>query len=70
MPLAVRVEEMVRGRVVLIDGLLDQAHAEDAGVEVEIFLCGSRNGGDVMEAGDIGHLQCSRMKAESKLSYY
>ena len=34
---AVGIEQMIGADVVLVDGLLDQPHAEQAGVESEIF---------------------------------
>ena len=45
--LLVRVEEVVDGRVVLVDGLLDHAQAEHARVEVDVA-------GGI--AGDAGHV--------------
>ena len=43
----VGVEEVVDGRVVLVDGLLDHAQAEHARVEVDVAGC---------VAGDAGHM--------------
>ena len=51
----IRIEEVIGSGVVLVHAALDQAHAEDAGIEVEIFLCGSRDGGDVVESSDRLH---------------
>ena len=46
----VGVKEVVGAGVVLIDALLDQTHAEDAAVEIEVLLRGAGDGGDVVEA--------------------
>jgi hypothetical protein len=43
------VEEVVGAGIVLVDALLDQPHAEHAGVEVEVLLRGARDRGDVVE---------------------
>src|SRR6478672_7851863 len=48
MSFGIRVEEMVGTRIVLVDAPLDEAHAKDARVEVEILLCRSRNRRDVV----------------------
>src|SRR6185437_8428934 len=48
MSVRVGVEQMVRGGIVLIDALLHEAHAEHAGVEVEILLRVAADRGDVM----------------------
>ena len=48
--LLVGVEQVVDGRVVLVDGLLDQPQAQDAGVEVEVARCVGRDRGDVVDA--------------------
>ena len=45
----VRVEQVIGAGIVLIDALLDEAHAEHARIEVEIFLRRARYGGDVMK---------------------
>ena len=47
------VEEMVGPRHVLVDGLLDQPHAQDSNVEVQILLRVAGDDGDVMQAGDV-----------------
>ena len=52
MALAIGVEQVIGARVVLVDALLHQAHAEHAGIEVQVLLCGSGDGGDVVEATD------------------
>ena len=49
-PLLVRVEEVVDGRVVLVDRLLDQPQAENAGVEVDIPRRVAGDAGDVVDA--------------------
>ena len=56
MPFGVGVEEMVGAGVVLVDAALDEAHPEDAGVEVEVFLGGARYRRDVMKAFDLAHI--------------
>ncbi len=43
---------MVDVVVVEVDGLLDQAHAEDLDIEVQIFLGVVDRAGDVMQAAD------------------
>src|SRR3954451_3581100 len=48
--LLVGVKEVVDGRIVLVDGLLDQPHAEDANVEVNVAGGVARNAGDVVDA--------------------
>jgi hypothetical protein len=53
--LGVGVEEVIRPRVVLVDAALDQPHAKDAGVEVEILLRRAGDGRDVVEAVDAAH---------------
>ena len=60
MSFGVRIEEVVGARVVLIDALLDQPHAEHAAVEVEILLRRPGDGGDVVESVDGSHLRDSR----------
>ena len=55
MPFRVRIEEVIGARVVLIDRFLDQAHAEDAGVEVEVLLRRPGDRGDVMKPVDTIH---------------
>ena len=47
--LLVRVEEVVDGRIVLVDGLLHQAQAEHARVEVDVAGGVARDGGDVVD---------------------
>ena len=44
--------EVVGAGVVEVDGALDEAEAEDLGVEVEVLLGVGGDGGDVVEAGD------------------
>ena len=55
MPFGVGVEKMVRGRIVLVDAAFDEAHAEDAGVEIEILLRRTGNRRDVMNPVDALH---------------
>jgi hypothetical protein len=54
-PLRVRVEQVIRAGIVLIDALLDQPHAQHAGVEVQVLLRGTRDRGDVMKPVDAPH---------------
>ena len=49
-PLLVRVEEVVDGRVVLVDRLLHEAQAEGAGVEVDVPRRVARDARDVVDA--------------------
>jgi hypothetical protein len=51
--LAVGVEEVIRARVVLVDGLLDEAHAERARVEVVVAAGVGRDGRQVVDAGEL-----------------
>src|SRR5690606_21641500 len=53
--LGVRVEQVVRARVVLVDALLDEPDAEHAGIEVEVLLRGAGDGGDVMQTARAVH---------------
>ena len=53
--LAVGVEQMVGADVVLVDGLLDQPHAEQAGVEGQIL---ARLRGDRGQVVNSGQLHC------------
>ena len=46
------VEQVIRAGVILVDALLDEPHAQDAGVEVEIFLRRAGNRGDVVQPVD------------------
>ncbi len=55
MAVGVGVEQMVGGGIVLVDAALDQPHAEDAGIEVEVFLRRTRDRGDVVDAVDPVH---------------
>ena len=64
MSFRVGIEEVVGARVVLVDALLDQAHAEHAAVEVEVLLRRPGDGGDVVQSVDGAHVlildRCSR----------
>ena len=51
--LLVAVEEVVDGRVVLVDALLDEAQAQDAGVEVEVARGVAGDRGDVVHAVEL-----------------
>ena len=53
--LRIRIEQVIGAGIVLVHALLDQAHAEDTGIEVEVFLRRSGDGGDVMKAVDSAH---------------
>src|SRR5207248_4205215 len=55
MALRVRVEQMVGAGIVLVDAALDEAHAEDAGVEVEVLLRRTGDGRDVVQTVDTAH---------------
>ncbi len=46
----VGVEEVVDGRVVLVDRLLDHPQPEDAGVEVDVAGCVAGDARDVVDA--------------------
>ena len=63
MAVGVGVEEMVGAGIVLVDAALDEPHAEDAGVEVEILLRRSRDRGDVVDAVDPVHAPLYRKAA-------
>src|SRR3954466_11633907 len=49
----VGVEQVVGAHVVLVHGLLDQPHPERAGVEGVVFRGLRRDGGEVMDAGEV-----------------
>ena len=55
MSLGVGVEEVIGAGIVLVDAALDEAHAEDAGVEIEVFLRRAGDGGDVVKTVDGMH---------------
>ena len=48
MALRVRVKQMVSARIVLIDAFLDETHAQDARIEIQILLRGACDRGDVV----------------------
>src|ERR671925_664867 len=48
-PDLVGVEEVVDGRVVLVDGLLDEPEAQRAGVELDVAWCVRRDARDVVD---------------------
>ena len=62
MALGVGVEEVIGARVVLVDALLHEAHAEHAGVEVEVLLRRAGDGGDVVKSVDGSHLTSIEMR--------
>jgi hypothetical protein len=45
---------MVGAGIVLIDGLLHEAQAEDPGIEIKVLARIGGDGGDVVEAVDCG----------------
>src|SRR5512133_1701748 len=51
--LLVAVEEVVDGRVVLVDALLDQAQTENAGIEVDVLRGVAGDRGDVVYAFEL-----------------
>jgi len=51
----VGVKQVIGARVVLVDALLDQTHAEDASIEIQVLLSGAGDGRDVVEATDRGN---------------
>src|SRR5262245_3992844 len=51
MALLVAVVEVVRARVIEIDGLLQEAEPQDARVKLQVSGCAPGDGGDVMDAG-------------------
>ena len=52
-PLLVRVEEVVDGRIVLVDGLLHEPQPEHAGVEVDVRRGVARDAGHVVDAVEL-----------------
>src|SRR4051812_37443546 len=60
----VRVEEVVDGRVVLVDGLLDHPQAQQPHVEVDVPRSVTRDGGDVVDAFEL-HRAHTRSSASS-----
>src|SRR2546422_3386729 len=55
MAVRVRIKQMVGAGIVLVDRLLDEPHAEDTRVEIEVFLRRSGNRRDVMKSVDALH---------------
>ena len=55
----IRVEQMIGAGIVLVHAALHEAHAENAGVEVEVLLRRTGDGRDVMEAVDAAHARDS-----------
>ncbi len=51
--LAVGVEQMIGGDVVLVHRLLDEPHAEEASVEGEILRRPRRDGGEMVNSGQL-----------------
>ena len=59
-PLLVRVEKVIDGRVVLVDGFLDEPETEDANVEVDVPRRVGRDAGDVVDSLEVhGRLDCT-----------
>ena len=50
---AVGIEQVIGGNVVLVDGLLDQAQAEQLGVEFHIAGRVGGHGGEMVDAGKL-----------------
>ena len=50
---AVGIEQVIGGDVVLIDRLLHEAHAEQAGIESDIARRIGGDGGEMMDAGEL-----------------
>jgi hypothetical protein len=38
MPIAVCIEKVIRARRILVDTLLHETHAENTGIEIDVFL--------------------------------
>jgi len=55
MPIAVGVKEVVRARRILVDALLHETHAEDAGIEIDVFLRIAGDAGHMMKSADFRH---------------
>src|SRR4051794_26030888 len=55
----VGVEQVVCAGIILVDALLDQPHAENAGVEIQVLLSRPGNGRDVMQPVDAFHALAS-----------
>ncbi len=55
----VRVEEVIDRRIVLVDGLLDQAQTHHACVEENVARRVGRDRADVVDAVEILHVECS-----------
>ena len=53
----VSVEEVVDGRVVLVDRLLDQSQAHDPGIELEVPGCVGGDGADVVDSVQWVHVR-------------
>ena len=53
---AVAIEQVIGRRIVLIDGLFDQPHAQGLGVKIEVLLGVCRDSGQMVDAGKFeGH---------------
>src|SRR5262245_59252708 len=66
-PFGIGIEQVVGSRIVLIDALLDQPHAEQTRIEIEILLGRSGNGSDVVKPIYSFHL-VNPVESESQLS--
>ena len=62
-PLLVGVEQVIDGRIVLVDGLLDHPQTEDARVEVDVPGRVGRDAGDVMDAVQAHQVQPSEIRS-------
>ena len=63
----VGIEQVIGAGIVLVDALLDEPHAEHAGVEVEVLLRRSGDGRDVMQAVDALHELFSWLRLRPRL---
>src|SRR3954470_21329146 len=62
-PALVGIEEVVDGRIVLVDGLLDHPETERAGVELDVARRVPGDGGDVVDAFEL-HGLSSLLRAQ------
>lgn len=57
MAFRVRVEKMIGGTIILVNAFLHEPHPERTGVKIEVFLCGSGDGSDVVKSADVSKAQ-------------
>src|SRR5437660_5604204 len=55
MPFPIGVKKVIRSWRILVYALLDQAHAKDTGIKVDVVLSVARNAGYVVESGYACH---------------